>query len=231
MVTPGCEYFLSHLPRPHHFFLPRGGVTVRETLVAVVIIFAFLRNGYAGDSCISTTPFYYREHYLIMDTYVKVGNDLQLAVKNIILSKKAFLKQSRCIKILIKKNDLLQKQVERLELNNKELRALELLTKQNQSLKNQLSQRDERENDLDMILAGDTFVLTESVTSKEDSTTSSDFNSTGDEEVPVSPKKRKRPQKDDDNTPSSVVVVGENKTVSPSRRSSRRISQQHRGKK
>ena len=102
MVTPGCEYFLSHLPRPHHFFLPRG-VTVRETLVAVVIIFAFLRNGYAGDSCISTTPFYYREHYLIMDTYVKVGNDLQLAVKNIILSKKAFLKQSRCIKILTQK--------------------------------------------------------------------------------------------------------------------------------
>ena len=44
---------------------------------------------------------------VIMDAYVKVGNDLQLAVKYIILSKKAFLKQSRCVKELTKQNDLL----------------------------------------------------------------------------------------------------------------------------
>ena len=56
-----------------------------------------------------------------MDAYVKVGNDLQLAVRYIMLSKKAFLQQSRCVKVLTKQNDLLQQKVDGLEMNNKEL--------------------------------------------------------------------------------------------------------------
>ena len=70
-----------------------------------------------------------------MDTYVKVGSDLQLAVRYIMQSKKAFLQQSRCVKELNKQNDLLQQKVKELEMNNKELRALSLLVKQNQTLK------------------------------------------------------------------------------------------------
>ena len=114
-----------------------------------------------------------------MDAYVKVGNDLQLAVKYIILSKKAFLKQSRCVKELTKRNDLLQQKVEELEMNNKELRALSLLTKQNQTLKKQvldltMSEHKKREHVLDEILGYDdsTFVLSEDLTSQTDSTTS-----------------------------------------------------------
>jgi hypothetical protein len=150
---------------------------------------------------------------LIMDTYVKVGNDLQLAVRYIILSKKAFLKQSRCIKVLTKHNDLLQEKVKGLEMNNKELRALSLLTKQNQNLKNQMSElvmgeHETRERVLDEILAGDTFVLSDGVTSQEDSTASSDIVSTGDEgeeeaACPLSPKKRKRIQNKECHTPST----------------------------
>ena len=149
-----------------------------------------------------------------MDAYVKVGNDLQLAVRYIMLSKKAFLKQSRCVKVLTKQNDLLQQKVDGLEMNNKELRALSLLTKQNQTLKNKvldltMSEHKKRERVLDEILAGDnTFVLSEDTTSQEDSTTSSDVNSTGDEEdvatYPLSPTKRKRIQNKDCDTPSTT---------------------------
>ena len=150
-----------------------------------------------------------------MDAYVKVGNDLQLAVKYIILSKKAFLTQSRCVKVLTKQNDLLQQKVNGLELNNKELRALSLLTKQNQTLKKQvldltMSEHKKREHVLDEILASDdsTFVSSEGATSQEDSTTSSDVNSAGDEEdtvdCPLSPTKRKRIQNKDCDTPSTT---------------------------
>ena len=153
-----------------------------------------------------------------MDPYVKVGSDLQLAVRYIMLSKKAFLKQSRCIKVLTKQKDLLQQKVEGLEMNNKELRALSLLTKRNVILKKQVSElmmsaRDKREQFLNEILADDnTFALNEGATSQEGetsqegTTTSSDANSTGDEEEvvarPLSPAKRKRNQSKDCDTPS-----------------------------
>lgn len=161
-----------------------------------------------------------------MDAYVKVGNDLQLAVRYIILSKRAFLKQSRCIKVLTKQNDLLQKKVKGLEMNNKELRALSLLTKQNQTLKKQvlnleMSDHEKREHVLDKILADDgTFVLTEGVTSQEDSTTSSDVNSTEDEEEippPLSPIKRKRIQNKEYDTPSTTKKKDKQKHDSGSR--------------
>ena len=119
-----------------------------------------------------------------MEAYVKVGNDLQVAVKNIILSKKAFLKQSRCIKALSEQNDLLQRKVNDLEMNNKELRALSLLVKQNQSLKKEMSElegklrKKNRVHVLDKILACDTVVSGEVTTSSENSTPSSDVNST-----------------------------------------------------
>ena len=159
---------------------------------------------------------------MIMDAYVKVGNDLQLAVKYIILSKKAFLKQSRCVKELTKRNDLLQQKVEELEMNNKELRALSLLTKQNQTLKKQvldltMSEHKKREHVLDEILGYDdsTFVLSEDLTSQTDSTTSSDVHSTEDEEdiveCPLSPAKRKRIQnKDCCETPKKKITQKNN---------------------
>ena len=158
---------------------------------------------------------------VIMDAYVKVGNDLQLAVKYIILSKKAFLKQSRCVKELTKQNDLLQQKVEELEMNNKELRALSLLTKQNQTLKKQvldltMSEHKKREHVLDQILGYDdsTFVLSEGVTSQTDSITSSDVNSTEDEEdvvdCPLSPTKRKRIQNKDCETPKKKITQKNN---------------------
>ena len=96
-----------------------------------------------------------------MDTYVKVGSDLQLAVRYIMQSKKAFLQQSRCVKELNKQNDLLQQKVKELEMNNKELRALSLLVKQNQTLKKRVlgltttSSRKKRERVLDDILKCD----------------------------------------------------------------------------
>ena len=175
-----------------------------------------------------------------MDAYVKVGNDLQLAVKYIILSKKAFLKQSRCVKVLTTQNDLLQQKVKELEMNNKELRALSLLVKQNQTLKKQVldltttSDLKKRESVLDKILDFDdnTFVLSEGVTSQTDNTSSSDVNSTGDEgdvtDRPLSPTNRKRipttgcetpstkkpkvTQKDELKTTGSGDVVEENTT-------------------
>ena len=119
-----------------------------------------------------------------MEAYVKVGNDLQLAVKNIILSKKAFLKQSRCIKALSEQNELLQQKVNDLEMNNKELRALSLLVKQNQSLKKEMSElegklrKKNRVHVLNEILACDTVVSSEVTTSPENTTSSSDVNST-----------------------------------------------------
>ena len=138
-----------------------------------------------------------------MDAYVEVGNDLQLAVTKIMLSKRAFLKQSRCIKELQRQNTLLQEKVNELEMHNKELRALSLLTKQNQSLKKEMSELESklhtnREHVLNEILALDTFLPSEVTTSTEDTTTSSDINSTGDEheedvvDCPLSPTKRKR---------------------------------------
>jgi hypothetical protein len=119
-----------------------------------------------------------------MEAYVKVGNDLQLAVKNIILSKRAFLKQSRCIKELSEQNELLQQKVNDLEMNNKELRALSLLVKQNQSLKKEMSElegklrKKNRVHVLNEILACDTVVSSEVTTSTENTTSSSDVNST-----------------------------------------------------
>ena len=70
--SPRGEYFLSHLPRPHQmcvcFFLPRG-VTVRETLVAVVIlttpniIFSFLLQGVTvRDTLVTGAVFTIRPH-------------------------------------------------------------------------------------------------------------------------------------------------------------------------
>ena len=139
-----------------------------------------------------------------MDTYVKVGSDLQLAVRYIMQSKKAFLQQSRCVKELSKQNDLLQQKVKELEMNNKELRALSLLVKQNQTLKNRVlgltttSSRKKRERVLDDILKCDdnTFSVSEDYTSQpNNNVTSSDINSTGDEEgmghCPESPIKKK----------------------------------------
>ena len=152
---------------------------------------------------------------VIMDAYVKVGNDLQLAVKYIMLSKRAFLKQSRCVKVLSKQNELLQQKVKEIEMNNKELRALSLLVKQNHTLKKQVldlttSEHNEREHVLDEILEYDdsTVVFSEGTASQADSTTSSDVNSTADEEdvidCPLSPVKRKRIQTKDCGTPSST---------------------------
>ena len=139
-----------------------------------------------------------------MDTYVKVGSDLQLAVRYIMQSKKAFLLQSRCVKELNKQNDLLQQKVKELEMNNKELRALSLLVKQNQTLKNRVlgltttSSRKKRERVLDDILKCDdnTFSVSEDYTIQpNNNVTSSDINSTGDEEgmghCPESPIKKK----------------------------------------
>ena len=153
-----------------------------------------------------------------MDAYVKVGNDLQQAVRYIIFSKKAFLKQSRCVKMLTKQNDQLQQKVTELEMNNKELRALSLLTKQNQALKNKvldltMSEHQKREHVLDEILAGDsTFVLSEDTTGQEDSTSSSDVNSPENEEDvvthPLSPTKRKRIQNKDYDTPPTTKQKG-----------------------
>ena len=151
-----------------------------------------------------------------MDAYVKVGNDLQLAVRYIMLSKKAFLKQSRCVKVLSKQNELLQQKVKEIEMNNKELRALSLLVKQNHTLKKQVldlttSEHNEREHVLNEILEYDdsTVVFSgEGTASQADSTTSSDVNSTADEEdeidCPLSPVKRKRIQNKDCGTPSST---------------------------
>ena len=163
-----------------------------------------------------------------MDAYVKVGNDLQVAVRNIILSKKAFLKQSRCINVLIKQNDLLQQKIKRVEMNNKELRALSLLTKQHLNLKKQVSERamselEKREHVLDEILASDTtfktsFVLSEGTTSQEESAASSDVNSTEDDEEvvpgPESPTKRKRIQNKDNVTPLVTKKRDKRKNVS-----------------
>ena len=184
---------------------------------------------------------------VIMDPYTKVGSDLQLAVRYIMHSKRAFLKQSRCIKVLTKQKELLQQKVKGLEMNNKELRALSLLTKQNATLKEQVSELtksklDKREQVLDEILADNTTVaLSEGATSQEDSTTSSDVNSTEDEGEVVhrqllSPIKRKKSQNKDCDTPSvakkkktqqndsqtgSCVVVEGDTTVIPRRRSTR----------
>ena len=98
-------------------------------------------------------------------------------------------------------------------MNNKELRVLSLLTKQNVTLEKQeseltMSELDKRVCVLDAILAAKTTcTLGEGTTSQEDSTTSSDVNSTGDEEdrvitCPHSPTKRKRSQNNHDDTPS-----------------------------
>ena len=159
-----------------------------------------------------------------MDAYVKVGNDLQLAVKYIILSKKAFLKQSRCISVLNRDNTLLQQKVNDLQMHNKELRALSLLAKQNQSLKKEMSELEnklqtnrEREHVLNEILACDTFVPSEITTSTEDSTTSSDVNSTGDEEDvlarPLSPIKRKSMSTENNTTSSDINSTGDEEDV------------------
>ena len=139
-----------------------------------------------------------------MDTYVKVGSDLQLAVRYIMQSKKAFLQQSRCVKELSKQNDLLQQKVKELEMNNKELRALSLLMKQNQTLKERVlgltttSSRKKRERVLDDILKCDA-VSEDYTIQPNNNVTSSDINSTGDEEdmrhcpqsCPKSPIKKK----------------------------------------
>jgi hypothetical protein len=111
--------------------------------------------------------------------------------------------------MLLQTNDALKKKVEELEMNNKELRALSLLAKQNLGLKKQMSElesklHEKRSHVLDEILACDTFVPIESVTSSEDSTISSDINSEGNEEevtCPLSPKKRKPIQSVEHNTP------------------------------
>ena len=154
-----------------------------------------------------------------MDTYVKVGSDLQLAVRYIMLSKKAFLQQSRCVKELNKQNDLLQQKVKELEMNNKELRALSLLVKQNQTLKERVlgltttSSRKKRERVLDDILKCDdnTFSVSEDYTIQpNNNVTSSDINSTGDEEdmrhcpqsCPKSPIKKKKISPNKFETPS-----------------------------
>ena len=154
-----------------------------------------------------------------MDTYVKVGSDLQLAVRYIMQSKKAFLQQSRCVKELSKQNDLLQQKVKELEMNNKELRALSLLVKQNQTLKERVlgltttSSRKKRERVLDDILKCDdnTFSVSEDYTSQpNNNVTSSDINSTGDEEdmrhcpesCPKSPIKKKKISPNKFETPS-----------------------------
>lgn len=154
-----------------------------------------------------------------MDTYVKVGSDLQLAVRYIMQSKKAFLQQSRCVKELSKQNDLLQQKVKELEMNNKELRALSLLVKQNQTLKERVlgltttSSRKKRERVLDDILKCDdnTFSVSEDYTIQpNNNVTSSDINSTGDEEdmkhcpesCPKSPIKKKKISPNKFETPS-----------------------------